>query len=100
MDITEASKQTNCPDEKQDLMDDHLIHRDDDKVVEDVVVEETLTNDIEKDPPAKAKRPRTKTQQEAFKKAQLALKAKREKEKEAKVAAPKKPRGRPAKTKS
>ena len=37
MDITEASAKTNCPDEKQDLMDDHLIHRDDDKVVEDVV---------------------------------------------------------------
>ena len=69
MDIIEASAKTNCPDEKQDLMDDHLIHRDDDKVVEDVVVEETLTNDIEKDPPAKAKRPRTKKQQEAFKKA-------------------------------
>ena len=27
MDITEASKRTNCPDEKQDLMDDHLLHR-------------------------------------------------------------------------
>ena len=82
MDITEASKMTNCPDEKQDLMDDHLIHRDEETVlVEETVVEETLTNDIEKDPPVKPKRPRTKAQQEAFKKAQLALKAKRLKEK-------------------
>ena len=99
MDITEASKMTNCPDEKQDLMDDHLIHRDEETVVvEETVVEETMTNDIEKDPPVKpkAKRPRTVAQQEAFKKAQLALKAKRLKEKEAKAAAPKKTRGRPA----
>ena len=98
MDITEASKMTNCPDEKQDLMDDHLMHRDDETVIVEETVEETLTNDIEKDPPVKpkAKRPRTKAQQEAFKKAQLALKAKRLKEKEAKSSAPKKPRGRPA----
>ena len=96
MDITEASKRTNCPDERQDLMDDHLLHREDDeKVVVEENIEETLTNDIEKDPPVKPKRPRTKKQQEAFKKAQIALKAKREKEKEAKASAPKKPRGRP-----
>ena len=100
MDITEASKRTNCPDERQDLMDDHLLHREDDeKVVVEENIEETLTNDIEKDPPVKpkVKRPRTKAQQEAFKKAQLALKAKREKEKERKASAPKKARGRPAK---
>ena len=100
MDITEASKRTNCPDEKQDLMDDHLLHREEDeKVVLEENIEETLTNDIEKDPPVKpkVKRPRTKAQQEAFKKAQLALKAKREKEKERKASAPKKARGRPAK---
>ena len=96
MDITEASKMTNCPDEKQDLMDDHLIHRDEETLIVEETVEETLTNDIEKDPPVKPKRPRTKAQQEAFKKAQLALKAKRLKEKEAKASAPKKPRGRPA----
>ena len=100
MDITEASKMTNCPDEKQDLMDDHLMHRDEETVIVEETGEETLTNDIEKDPPAKPKRPRTKKQQEAFKKAQIALKVKREKEKEAKASAPKKPRGRPAKTKS
>ena len=71
MDITEASKMTNCPDEKQDLMDDHLMHRDEETVIVEETVEETLTNDIEKDPPVKpkAKRPRTKAQQEAFKKA-------------------------------
>ena len=100
MDITEASKRTNCPDERQDLMDDHLLHREEDeKVVVEENIEETLTNDIEKDPPVKpkVKRPRTKAQQEAFKKAQLALKAKREKEKERKASAPKKARGRPAK---
>ena len=99
MDIIEASAKTKCPDEKQDLMDDHLMHRDEEAVVEEAVVEETLTNDIEKDPPVKPKRPRTKKQQEAFKKAQIALKVKREKEKEAKASAPKKPRGRPAKAK-
>ena len=100
MDITEASKRTNCPDERQDLMDDHLLHREDEeKVVVEENIEDTLTNDIEKDPPVKpkVKRPRTKAQQEAFKKAQLALKAKREKEKERKASAPKKARGRPAK---
>jgi heat shock protein HspQ len=90
MDITEASKRTNCPDERQDLMDDHLLHREDDEEVAEQNAEDTLTNDIEKDPPVKpkVKRPRTKAQQEAFKKAQLALKAKREKEKERKASAP------------
>ena len=78
MDIIEASAKTKCPDEKQDLIDDHLMHRDEESVVEEAVVEETLTNDIEKDPPVKPKRPRTKKQQEAFKKAQIALKVKRE----------------------
>ena len=99
MDITEASKRTNCPDERQDLMDDHLLHREDEEEVAEQNAEDTLTNDIEKDPPVKpkVKRPRTKAQQEAFKKAQLALKAKREKEKERKASAPKKARGRPAK---
>ena len=99
MDITEASKRTNCPDERQDLMDDHLLHREDEEEVAEQNGEDTLTNDIEKDPPVKPKvrRPRTKAQQEAFKKAQLALKAKREKEKERKASAPKKARGRPAK---
>ena len=99
MDITEASKRTNCPDERQDLMDDHLLHREDEEKVAEQNAEDTLTNDIEKDPPVKpkVKRPRTKAQQEAFKKAQLALKAKREKEKERKASAPKKARGRPAK---
>ena len=101
MDITEASEKTNCADERQDLMDDNLLHREEDekKVVVEENIEEQLTNDIEKDPPAKpkVKRPRTKAQQEAFKKAQLALKAKREKEKERKASAPKKARGRPAK---
>ena len=101
MDITEASEKTNCADERQDLMDDHLLHREEDekKVVVEENIEETLTNDIEKDPPVKpkVKRPRTKAQQEAFKKARLALKAKREKEKERKASAPKKARGRPAK---
>ena len=78
------------------------MHRDDEAQPEpEQVLDEVLTNDIEKDPPvvkaAKAKRPRTKAQQEAFKKAQLALKAKREKEKQVKASQPKKTRGRPAK---
>ena len=103
MDITEASEKTNCPDERQDLMDGHLLHREEDEkvIVDNIEGAEQLTNDIEKDPPVKpkVKRPRTKAQQEAFKKAQLALKAKREKEKERKASAPKKARGRPAKKK-
>ena len=51
MDITEASKRTNCPDERQDLMDDHLLHREDEEKVVEQNAEDTLTNDIEKDPP-------------------------------------------------
>jgi len=85
MDPMEASAKSTDPEEVIDLQDDHLMHRDDDVQPEpEQVLDEVLTNDIEKDPPpakAKAKRPRTKAQQEAFKKAQTALKAKREKEK-------------------
>ena len=100
MDPMEASAKSTDPEEVIDLQDDHLMHRDDDVQPEpEQVLDEVLTNDIEKDPPvvkaAKAKRPRTKAQQEAFKKAQLALKAKREKERQEKDAKPKKARGRP-----
>ena len=102
MDPMEASAKSTDPEEVIDLQDDHLMHRDDDVQPEpEQVLDEVLTNDIEKDPPvvkaAKAKRPRTKAQQEAFRKAQLALKAKREKEKQVKASQPKKTRGRPAK---
>ena len=103
MEATEASARSHDPEEVQDLQDDHLIHRDEPgPEPEPEPEEEVLTNDIERDPPEKpkaqrAKRPRTKAQQDAFKKAQLALKAKREKMKEAKAAAPKKIRGRPVK---
>ena len=102
MDPMEASAKSTDPEEVIDLQDDHLMHRDDDVQPEpEQVLDEVLTNDIEKDPPvvkaAKAKRPRTKAQQEAFKKAQTALKAKREKEKQVKASQPKKTRGRPAK---
>ena len=86
MDPMEASAKSTDPEEVIDLQDDHLMHRDDDVQPEpEQVLDEVLTNDIEKDPPpakAKAKRPRTKAQQEAFKKAQTALKAKREKERQ------------------
>ena len=104
MEPMEASAKSTDPEEVIDLQDDHLMHRDDDVQPEpEQVLEEVLTNDIEKDPPvvkaAKAKRPRTKAQQEAFKKAQTALKAKREKERQQKDAKPKKARGRPAKPK-
>ena len=102
MDPIEASAKSTDPEEVIDLQDDHLMHRDDDVQPEpEQVLDDVLTNDIEKDPPvvkaAKAKRPRTKAQQEAFRKAQLALKAKREKEKQVKASQPKKTRGRPAK---
>ena len=103
MDPIEASAMSTDPEEVIDLQDDHLMHRDDDAQPEpEQVLDEVLTNDIEKDPPpakAKAKRPRTKAQHEAFKKAQTALKAKREKEKQVKASQPKKPRGRPTKPK-
>ena len=104
MDPMEASAKSTDPEEVIDLQDDHLMHRDDDVQPEpEQVLDEVLTNDIEKDPPvvkaAKAKRPRTKAQQEAFKKAQTALKAKREKEKQVKASQPKKARGRPTKPK-
>ena len=80
MEPMEASKQSDDPQEVIDLQDDHLVHRDEqESKPEPEPQEEVLTNDIEKDPPpTKAKRPRSKAQQEAFKKAQAALKAKRE----------------------
>ena len=104
MEPMEASAKSTDPEEVIDLQDDHLMHRDDDAQPEpEQVLDEVLTNDIEKDPPvvkaAKAKRPRTKAQQEAFKKAQTALKAKREKERQVKASQPKKARGRPTKPK-
>lgn len=76
----EASKASSDPEEVIDLQDDHLMHRDETDPQPESELEEVLTNDIEKDPPPKsrAKKPRTKAQQEAFKKAQAALKAKRE----------------------
>ena len=102
MEPIEASAKSTDPEEVIDLQDDHLMHRDDDAQPEpEQVLDEVLTNDIEKDPPvvkaAKAKRPRSKAQQEAFKKAQTALKAKRERERQEKDAKPKKTRGRPTK---
>ena len=99
MEPIEASAKSTDPEEVIDLQDDHVVHRDDDVQPEpEQVLDDVLTNDIEKDPPpTKSKRPRTKAQQEAFKKAQTALKAKREKEKQQKAIQPKKARGRPAK---
>ena len=99
MEPTEASEKSNDPQEVIDLQDDHLMHRDEkEPQPEPEPLEEVLTNDIEKDPPpTKAKRPRSKAQQEAFRKAQAALKAKREAAKADKGKQPKKTRGRPVK---
>ena len=73
MDPMEASKETECPDERHDLCDDHL--QQPAPAPQDNLADQ-LTSDIQKDPP-KAKRPRSKAQQEAFAKAQRALKEKR-----------------------
>jgi len=70
----EASKVTKCPDERQDLCEDNL--QEPAPAPHDNLADQ-LTSDIQKDPP-KAKKPRTKAQQEAFAKAQRALKEKRE----------------------
>ena len=76
MDPIEASKETECPDERHDLCDDNL--QQPAPAPQDNLADQ-LTSDIQKDPapPPKAKRPRSKAQQEAFAKAQRALKAKR-----------------------
>ena len=70
MEPVEASEKGNDPQEVIDLQDDHLMHRDEQEPQpEPEPSEEVLTNDIEKDPPpTRAKRPRSKAQQEAFKK--------------------------------
>ena len=80
MEASKAAEIATSPDELQDLQDDQLIHQQTEPEPEPEL-EDELTNDIEKDPPKqpRAKRPRTKAQQEAFKKAQEALKAKRAK---------------------
>ena len=72
----EASKVAECPDERQDLCDDNL--QQPAPAPQDNLADQ-LTSDIQKDPapPPKAKRPRSKAQQEAFAKAQRALKEKR-----------------------
>ena len=69
----EASKVTKCQDERHDLCDDNL--QQPEPAPQDNLGDQ-LTSDIQKDPP-KAKRPRSKAQQEAFAKAQRALKEKR-----------------------
>ena len=69
----EASKVAECPDERQDLCDDNL--QQPAPAPQDNLADQ-LTSDIQKDPP-KAKKPRSKAQQEAFAKAQRALKEKR-----------------------
>ena len=74
MEASKAEEIATSPDELQDLQDDQLIHQQTEPEPEPEL-EDELTNDIEKDPPKqpRAKRPRTKAQQEAFKKAQEAL---------------------------
>ena len=90
MEASKAEEIATSPDELQDLQDDQLIHQQTEPEPEPEL-EDELTNDIEKDPPKqpRAKRPRTKAQQEAFKKAQEALKAKRAKAKAEKESKPK-----------
>ena len=52
MDPMEASAKSTDPEEVIDLQDDNLMHRDDDVQPEpEQVLDEVLTNDIEKDPP-------------------------------------------------
>ena len=75
MDPIEASKLTECADERRDLCDDNLHHPEPDPDLHENLSEQ-LTSDIQRDPP-EAKKPRSKAQQEAFAKAQRALKEKR-----------------------
>ena len=91
MDPAEAVKVTQDPDELQDLCDDNL-----QTPAPEPDLAEQLTKDIQRDPP-KAKKPRTKKQQEAFAKAQEALRAKRAKAKADKEArkTPKPPKSKP-----
>ena len=65
MEASKAEEIATSPDELQDLQDDQLIHQQTEPEPEPEL-EDELTNDIEKDPPKqpRAKRPRTKAQQE------------------------------------
>ena len=70
MEASDAQKIATSPDELQDLQDDQVIHQLAEPEPEPEL-EDELTNDIERDPPKtskrpRAKRPRTKAQQEAL----------------------------------
>ena len=80
MEASEAQEITQDTFEQENLMDDHLLHRDEEPEPEAERQEEVLTNEIER--PKSEKRPRSKAQQEAFAKARKALAEKRVRQKE------------------